>query len=136
MRIILICSLFFLTLGFIRQAQAQERIETKRGYSSIVLDYYHGKSHVSRYRHFLSNHPRYKRYSGHVRLLDKHPQISIWLNHKQEATVVYIGSIRYRRKSIGGRIICDYFTRKLDVWRKRLNFDRYIKKAMREKRRR
>ena len=109
---------------------AQEKIITKRRTDTIIIDYHYGKTHISRYFHFLKNHPRYSKLSGHVIFYKNNPATRIWVNHKREIVVIHYGKIRYdcrlRRYKY---TICAIFQERLSYWEKRLEIKRRIREA-------
>lgn len=128
--------ILFLIIGFSLDVAAQERVDVKSEYSSIVVDYYYGKRHVSRYRHFLSNHPRSNKYLGVADFYDKRPPVTAWLNKREKVVIVKKGKSRYYRDTPVGYFVCTAVEERLVYWRKRLNIDKLVNKEIAKRRER
>lgn len=120
----------FIILSIPRLSFAEERIKTVKTRNTVQIDYFYGKTLISRYEHFLPNHHRHKRYIGKATLFAERPRTTIWIGKKREVAIVFIGGKRYDRRSILGRIVCDYAEREIVSWRKRLEIDGRVREAL------
>lgn len=105
-------------------------VKVRRAYNTIIIDYFYNKGHVSRYYHFLKNHPRHHLYRGQAVFFRKNPITKAWVNRKREVAFVHYGQERYDCSLIRYRYtICAVIQERLLYWEKRLDINRRIKEA-------